>query len=170
MDRSLPPYAEANTAPAPQRQSVLGPTIDAPEDAVMVTPLELLQKSPANIDCLFCQKMTRTKVREQVDEESPSGYVLSSFPFSSRQPALTADSLMVCLICLVCCPLLLCLPAFSTKTYRWFHNCDNCNAVVAIKSQDGSIDVKKPQPSKLVPTRFGAARESNQNVPTAANV
>lgn len=152
----------------PHRQSVGVVAIDTPEDAVMVTPLELLSKSPANIDCLFCNNMAYTKVQLQTQEEPPSGYV--EFDPSLPREALIVDSLVICLTCLVCWPLLCCLPAWSKKKHTWVHHCSHCNALVAIKSEDGGIDVKKPQPARLVPTKFGAAREQEQSEKKATTV
>lgn len=74
-------------------------------------------------------------------------------------PELTPRSLMMCLVCLVCCPLLLCLPLMMSKTQSWTHTCSDCSAVVAIRGQQGDIEVKEPPPSKLVPSKFGAANQ-----------
>jgi len=43
------------------------------------------------------------------------------------------------------------------KTQSWTHSCSDCNAVVAIRGPQGQIEVREPPPSKLVPSKFGAA-------------
>ncbi len=62
-------------------EKAAAPEIARPASPVMVTPLQQLQTKPAWIDCTFCERMAKTSVREQVDEESPSGYVQVSYCF-----------------------------------------------------------------------------------------
>jgi hypothetical protein len=66
---------------------------------------------------------------------------------------------MMCLVCLVCCPLLLCLPAMMDKTLSWIHACTSCNAIVAVVGQNGQVEVQAPQGSQQVPSKFGAATQ-----------
>jgi hypothetical protein len=66
-------------------ESPKGPVPEA--GPVMVTPLANLQSQPANVDCPYCKAVRLTEVR-QVDAGD--------------------DGMIQCLICLVCCPLLLC--------------------------------------------------------------
>ncbi|KAH6662278.1 hypothetical protein B0J14DRAFT_610931 [Halenospora varia] len=118
------------------------PKIDVSSGPAMVTPFKLLQRDPQWIDCPFCKRMAKTKVTLKEEKEEPSG-------------------IMMCLVCLVCCPLLLCLPMMMGKTQSWTHACSSCNAIVAIRGQHGEIEVKEPLPSKLVPSKFGAANHAS---------
>lgn len=45
----------------------------------------------------------------------------------------------------------------TNTTKSWAHACSNCSAVVAIRGQNGTIEVKEPLPSKEVPSKYGAA-------------
>lgn len=114
------------------------PRIDVSSGPAMVTPIKLLQRDPQWIDCQFCERMAQTKVTLREESDEPSG-------------------ILMCLVCLVCCPLLLCIPCMMGKTQSWIHACSSCNAVVAIRGEHGKIDIKEPPPSKLVPSEFGAA-------------
>ncbi len=78
------------------------------------------------------------------------------------RPELRAHSLVICLMCLICWPLLCCLPAFTDKSYRYFHTCSNSNNLVAIRTQNGGIEVKERPLPKAVPSKYGAARDQSE--------
>ena len=70
--------------------------------------------------------------------------------------------IVLCLICLVCCPLLLCVPCMTNKSSRWFHTCSNCNQLVAVRLASGIVEVKEPLPPKMVPSKYGAVRDQSE--------
>ncbi|KAF4550386.1 Hypothetical protein D9617_17g046540 [Elsinoe fawcettii] len=127
---------------APQQTSSghVTPQINEGDAPARVTPLKRLKTVPAWIDCRFCEHMTKTEVREQINEENPSGIV-------------------VLLMCLVCCPLLLCLPLMRSKTSTWHHTCSRCKKTVAVRQENGTVEVKEPPPAEDEPSRFGARNQ-----------
>jgi hypothetical protein len=55
-------------------------------------------------------------------------------------------------------------------TRTWTHTCSNCNATIAVRGEHGEIEVKEPMPSRLVPSKFGAANASMvEGVPPVKN-
>ncbi|KAI0140461.1 hypothetical protein GGR57DRAFT_488114 [Xylariaceae sp. FL1272] len=127
-------------APLPGASRNELPEIEVSVQPAMVTPLERLQRTPARIDCLFCKQMTITKVENKRETNGPSGAIL-------------------CILCLVCFPLLFCAPLFGDEVETWTHVCGNCRKTVAIRSTAG-IDVKQPPLSDQVPSKFGAAERA----------
>ena len=134
------------------------PEIDNSSSPAMVTPLKQLQRDPALVDCTFCKQMAMTKVQHKEESEEPSGYVQRLKTISK----LIVGRLMICVVCLVCWPLLLCLPSMMGTTESWSHACSNCNTVVAIRGQHGEVEVKEPLPLKVVPSKYGAAKNMSK--------
>jgi len=124
------PISMANT-----NRRTIAPQIDPASAPAMVTPLGRLGLVPAWIDCPHCQRMTETTVRDDLKIERTSGIV-------------------TCLVCLVCCPLVFCLP--TTETHSYIHTCSKCSATVAIKEPDGNVRIIGPMQPELGPSKYGS--------------
>jgi LITAF-like zinc ribbon domain len=70
--------------------------------------------------------------------------------------------IIYCLTCLVCCPLLLCLPCILKGEKSHVHFCGNCRSKVAIRKPDGKVEIMKPLPVGLVPSKYAAPVPAQQ--------
>lgn len=62
--------------PSYQKKALMA--IDVSSGPAMVTPLKLLQRELAWIDCMFCYHMAKTRVTLREEKDEPSGYVSTS--------------------------------------------------------------------------------------------
>ncbi|KAH8700432.1 LITAF-like zinc ribbon domain-containing protein [Talaromyces proteolyticus] len=100
-----------------------------------VTPLEKLNDQPALIDCPFCQYRAMTRVNEE----------------DSSQTSIAA------LFCCIFCGIIgACIPYICKWAQDFHHFCTHCNAKVAIRSNEGPVQVLRPTPVS-VPSAYPAA-------------
>lgn len=102
----------------------------------MVTPLSRLGGQPADVDCPYCRRVAKTDVRRVSSDDS--GYVLTAGDCLGFSERLTRENRLIqCLICLVCCPLLLCYrPDEHTN-----HHCSLCGRQLTHQPHGGQVTV-----------------------------
>jgi len=105
------------------------------QPAPLVSPLQNLGKDAAPIDCPYCNESAVTVVTMIKQDPENCGIIY-------------------CLTCLVCCPLLICLPMILKGKDEWHHACANCKNKVAIRYEDGRVEVLQPAHGQLVPSQY----------------
>lgn len=137
--------------PPQEPPQIYGPTTILHETSpTMITPLSKLGMQPEQTDCPYCEKVVETEVRE-IDSEN-SGQVFCFVCWQQRVEADSRESMMQCLICLVCWPLLFCY----TTDKDIIHMCKLCKRQLTVK-RHGSNEV----------TVVASARQEQSKVPSA---
>lgn len=119
---------------------------------VLVTPLAKVPPGRAvNVDCPYCQKVVKTEIREI--ESGDDGYVRKIRIVVVYQSANYLSSMMKCLICLVCWPMLFCYEGNKDTD----HHCSVCKRKLTHQPNGtGMVSVvaeTNPQP-ELVPSKY----------------
>ncbi|OKL62623.1 hypothetical protein UA08_01246 [Talaromyces atroroseus] len=102
----------------------------------LVIPLEQLNDAPKLVDCPFCKYRAMTKVTEE----------------NSTQTGIAA---LFC--CLFCGIIGVCVPYICKWAQDYHHFCTHCGAKVAIRPNDGPVQVQKPSGPASMPSAYPAA-------------